>query len=505
MSANTDTLTCASGLSAGPLELTAWALHRGARAAILGGNGSGKSSLARLLAGALPVQRGKFERPAGTVVWVSQETQQALYEEELRRDESDLTDIPHDGTPVSELLMEITTDRDAIDAIAASLGLSGKLARGYRSLSSGEGRRVILARAILANPDLLILEEPFEGLDRISREQLRRDIFQHAAADTAVLLLLGHHDDIPPGTQQLGLLDRGRLVIWGEAGDVQANPDWQAAIELVAQPAPAVPGRRSEFQLPGWDRSKPLVELHRGTVRHGEALQFTNVDWTLRPGEHTQIAGPNGCGKSTLLHLVTGDHPQCYANDLTVFGFRRGSGESIWDIKRHIGYVSNDLHRNYRVQDNAITTVLSGLTDSIGLYEAVGDAEIHLAQEWLKVMGLSHRANDLFRALSAGEQRLILIARALIKQPPLLILDEPTQGLDDLNRFRMLTLIDRIIGGTDASPDTATTTLLFVSHREDERPTVIRDRLEFSPDRSGNALFTVSSVGDTPRTGCQSS
>lgn len=488
---NTDTLCSASQLSAGPIELTDWRLPEGARAVILGGNGSGKSSLARLLTGNLPIRQGQFNRPGGRVVWVSQETQQALYEEELRRDESDLTDVPHEGTPVIELLEEITGERAAIDDIAENLGLTAKLAQGYRSLSSGEGRRVVLARAILTKPELLILEEPFEGLDRDSREQLRHQIFNLVARETAVLLLLGHHDDIPASAQQLGLLARGHLVTWGSAEDVQANPDWQAAVDLVSQPPPAVPARRSEFQLPGWEVSKPLVELHHGTVRHGEALQFSGVDWTLQPGEHTQIAGPNGCGKSTLLHLITGDHPQCYANDLTVFGFRRGTGESIWDIKRHIGYVSNDLHRNYRVQDNAITTVLSGLTDSIGLYEAVGDAEIHLAQQWLNVIGLADRANDLFRALSAGEQRLILIARALIKQPPLLILDEPTQGLDDLNRFRMLTLIDRIIAGTDANAGTGTTTLLFVSHREDECPGVIQRRLVFAPEATGRARFAV--------------
>ncbi|MEX1058751.1 MAG: ATP-binding cassette domain-containing protein, partial [Natronospirillum sp.] len=269
-----------------------------------------------------------------------------------------------------------------------------------------------------------------------------------------------------------------------KAENVENHPDWLAATELMQAEPPALPPRQSEFQLPFWPEGTPLVELKNGRVAYGDSVQFTGVDWSFMPGEHSQIQGPNGCGKSTLLKLITGDHPQCYANDLTVFGHRRGSGESIWDIKKHIGYVSNDLHRDYRVAGNALTAVISGLTDSIGLYQGIGEHEAQLAHQWLHIVGLGHKAQTALRDLSTGEQRLVLIARALIKQPPLLILDEPTMGLDDLNRFRILAVVERILRD-------GPTTLLFVSHRADEQLALIQRQLVFVPAQDGTALYAL--------------
>jgi molybdate transport system ATP-binding protein len=219
-------------------------------------------------------------------------------------------------------------------------------------------------------------------------------------------------------------------------------------------------------------------------VQYDETYQFRDFNWQLMPGEHTQVAGPNGCGKSTLLGLITGDHPQCYRNNLNVLGFQRGQGESIWQIKKHLGYVSGTLHRDYRVSGNVLTAIVSGLTDSIGVYQAVGETEKELAMSWLKLIGLEGKWNSAFKQLSMGEQRLVLIARALIKQPPLIILDEPTQGLDDFNRFYVLSIVERIL-------ENGPTTLLFVSHRQDETLSCITKRLEFSKSDRENTLFAI--------------
>ncbi len=416
-------------------------------------------------------------RPA-RVHWLSLEQQQALYERELERDETDLTDVPDQGTPVRALLAEIDPDPEAVAATARLLGLTGLLERGYRLLSSGEGRRVMLGRALLEQPDLLLLEEPFEGLDAGAHAELARALGELAATGWRLVLLVGQRQDIADWATHIALLDHGRLALTGLAEDIRNHPDWQAATELMQAPAPELPPRQSEFQLSHWPPEEPLVRLLNGRVAYGDTLQFEGFDWALYPGEHTQIMGPNGCGKSTLLKLVTGDHPQCYANDLTVFGYRRGSGESIWDIKKHLGYVSTDLQRDYRVAGNVVTAVISGLTDSIGLYQATGQKELDLALQWLDCVGLADKARQPLRGLSSGEQRLVLIARALIKQPPLLILDEPTLGLDDLNRFRVLAVVERLLRD-------GPTTLLFVSHRQDEQLALIRRHLVFQPAKLG--------------------
>lgn len=466
------------------LHLADWTLLRDERWVVLGGNGSGKSTLARLLCDELRPASGTLRDRPESVHWLSLENQQALYERELYRDDTDLTDHIDPGTAVSALMEEITPWSARHDELVVTLGMKTLLDRGYRLLSSGEGRKVMLARAVLEQPDLLLLDEPYEGLDPKARHDLEQALGQLAEQGQWLMLLINQRQDIPDWASHLALLDRGRLVLNGAANTVQSHPDWQAALAFTRADALTLPPRQSAFQLPDWPGDKPLVDLQQGKVEYATGVQFNGLNWQLMAGEHTQIIGPNGCGKSTLLSLVSGDHPQCYANHLTVFGYRRGRGETIWDIKKHLGLVSGALHRDYRVAGNVITAVVSGLTDSIGVYSSTGAEEAHLAHQWLELLGLDHRARDAFRSLSTGEQRLVLIARALIKQPPLLILDEPTQGLDDVNRFRVLAAMESIL-------DTGPTTLLFVSHREDEHPALIKTRLQFEADNSGEALYNV--------------
>jgi molybdate transport system ATP-binding protein len=204
-----------------------------------------------------------------------------------------------------------------------------------------------------------------------------------------------------------------------------------------------------------------LVKLRAGHVSYGETLIFQNIDLSVTKGSHTLVTGANGSGKSTLLNLITGDHPQCYGNDLQVFGHQRGSGETIWEIKKHIGLVSPGLHRDHRVPGSALHIVLGGFFDSIGLYADVSLIQIQHAKQWLALVGLTALVNTPFKHLSYGEQRLVLIARALVKQPLLLILDEPTQGLDEVNRHRVMYFLEHLSSQTQ-------TTIIMASHRMDE-------------------------------------
>ena len=231
-----------------------------------------------------------------------------------------------------------------------------------------------------------------------------------------------------------------------------------------------MPGVDPAIDLPPLDAEAPLVRLTGATVRYTDNTVFENLDWTIEPNEHWQVTGPNGSGKTCLLSLITGDHPQCYTNDIEVFGFQRGTGESIWQIKQYIGYVSTALQWEYRVSTSLRNVIISGFYDSIGLYTKSTDTQKAIADEWLAVLGMADRSDEPFNKMSFGEQRLALIARAMVKHPPLLILDEPCLGLDDMNRQLVLALIERIC-------QTNETTVLYVNHREEDRISGIDNHL----------------------------
>jgi molybdate transport system ATP-binding protein len=251
------------------------------------------------------------------------------------------------------------------------------------------------------------------------------------------------------------VIDRGAIVFrggaegWAEHDLTQPRPHGAPPVDLGSFYEPLDPGA-------------PLVELKRGTVRYGDFTVFEGLDFCVRPGEHTLIEGPNGSGKSTLLEMICGDHPQGYSNDLTLFGRRRGSGETVWDIKKNVGLVSPKLHRDYRVGGSVEDAIVSGLFDSIGVYREREPSHRARALRWLSWLALDVAPDHAFRALSFGEQRLTLIARAAIKVPPLVVLDEPTAGLDADNQARVLELIESLCSQER-------TTVLFVTHRKDER------------------------------------
>lgn len=207
------------------------------------------------------------------------------------------------------------------------------------------------------------------------------------------------------------------------------------------------------------------------TVQYGKTVVLKNLNWTVRRGENWAITGPNGAGKTTLLSLITGDNLQAYANEIYLFGRRRGTGESIWEIRQQIGIISPELQIAYRKQINAAQVVVSGFFDSVGLYRRSTPEQWETAREWMEILSISHKAESPFDQLSCGEQRMVLLARAAVKLPLLLILDEPCQGLDPSNRQKILELTEFIGRHTRAH-------LLYVSHHPEEIPACVSKTLE---------------------------
>ncbi len=331
-------------------------------------------------------------------------------------------------------------------------------------LSSGELRKFKLASTLFSEPRVLIMDNPFIGLDADTRDQLK-DLLKTLASERAlqIILVLSKSDDIP---------DFITHVV--EVKDRKVGPKVSKDQYFAHRPATPAHILSSSLEqaivdLPVSDReyhAEEVVHMNKVRIQYGERIILKDLDWTVLNGERWALSGQNGAGKSTLLSLVCADNPQSYACDIALFGNPRGSGESIWDIKKHIGYVSPELHRSYQRDLPAIRIVASGLMDSVGLYVKPKEEDMDKCRFWMKVFGLEGMEDKGFLKLSSGEQRLVLLARAFVKDPELLILDEPLHGLDNTNRQ----LVKEVI---NAFCRRANKTMIMVTHYQEELPSCI--------------------------------
>ncbi|MCB5161148.1 molybdate ABC transporter ATP-binding protein ModF [Marinomonas algarum] len=437
-----------------------WTLEPNQHWVITGTNGSGKSALAAVLAGVGKIEAGDVLGLPKKVGLVSFEAQAELIAQELKKDDADIMDVISVGTPVHEMIFEYCVDTELARDLVEKFGLTGLLDRAFRKLSTGETRKVMLIRALANEPDLLILDEPFDGLDAATLTMLQNHL-AGLVTTTPMVLVLNRFDEMPDFITHVAYMSEGRLAHAIDKQDPHAYQELYQLLHLKTTHLNIPPADNSNA-LPTLDPKHPLVKLHQATIKYGDTIIVDKLDWTIEQGQHWQLSGPNGSGKTGVLSLITGDHPQCYTNDIFVFGFQRGNGESIWQIKQFIGYVSTSLQWEYRVSTSCRNVILSGFYDSIGMYSKANDNQKKIANEWLALLGMTQRADQPFNKLSYGDQRLLLIARAMVKHPPLLILDEPCLGLDDINRQLVLALIEKICQGKQ-------TTVLYVNHHAEDQ------------------------------------
>lgn len=433
-----------------------WTLSSGQHWAITGPNGSGKSALAATLSGEGEVLSGAIVGSLPRIAVVSFEAQAALIEAERKKDDADLLDVISDGTSIQELLAQTSVNQPLLERLVSAFGVQHLLERGFRKLSSGETRKVLLMRALASNAELLILDEPFEGLDVASCTFLGT-LLSEFSTTHRLIMVLNRFDEIPDFITDIAYTDSGRLLHTVSRTDTDAVADLSKLLHLSTTNL-EIPHADNKPKRPNLGAGEPLVRLRNAKVAYADKVIFERLDWAIEVGSHWQVTGPNGSGKTCLLNLITGDHPQCYINDILVFGMQRGNGESIWDIKQYIGYVSSALQWEYKVSVSVRNAIISGFYDSIGIYQKYTDVQKQIADDWLALLGMGDWADRPFNQLSFGDQRLILIARAMVKHPPLMILDEPCLGLDDLNRQMVLALIEKICAGSE-------TTVLYVNHR----------------------------------------
>ncbi|MDE5571991.1 MAG: ATP-binding cassette domain-containing protein [Prevotella sp.] len=383
-------------------------------------------------------------------------------------------DIDHETPTVGELLErayqlagdDTTERRELQQQLYRLFHMEEFLDKYVITLSSGELRKFQLTKTLFANPRLLIMDNPFIGLDAETRDQLKALLLTLAQErDMEVMLVLSKTDDIP---------DFVSKVI-----EIEGNKEYSNAAAYYAQQQPVPPHmlndekRQAILSLPYHDNDydcQTVVDMKEVSIRYGERTILKDLNWTVRNGERWALSGQNGSGKSTLLSLVCADNPQSYACDITLFDRPRGSGESIWDIKKHIGYVSPEMHRSYKRDLPAIRVVASGLMETIGLYAVPNPQDYERCRWWLDIFGIGHLAERRFLQLSSGEQRLVLLARAFVKDPQLLILDEPLHGLDLWNRRLAKDIIETFCQRRNK-------TMIMVTHYEAELPAGITNKL----------------------------
>ena len=432
-----------------------WKLEPGQVWAIMGCSGSGKSALAAALTGAGDITAGSVKGIVSNAGIVSLESQAALIERERRRDDSDITDKVSNGTPVREMLDEVSVDPQLLARLIRLLKLEVLLDRGFRKLSTGETRKLLLTRALCSRPEMLVIDAPFEGLDA-QTVPLISEILQQISGQLPMLLVINRFDELPEFVSHIALLAKGHLSATIATNDKPAMELLSQLLHLSTTDI-EIPDAIAAEAPPPLNPNEPLVNIRNASIRYTDNLVFEHLNWRIEAGQHWQLTGPNGSGKTCLLNLITGDHPQCYVNDIFVCGYQRGNGESIWDIKQHIGYVSSALQWDYRVSISCKNVIISGFYDSIGLYTRATDLQKEVAMSWLGILGFEDQSTRPFNQFSYGDQRLLLICRAMVKHPHLLILDEPCFGLDDMNRQLVLALIEKICAGSE-------TTVIYVNH-----------------------------------------
>jgi len=475
---------------------------------ITGENGSGKSAIAQALSGGLAVRsrnasnaENQLPDPA-SVALISFERQRDVVFDERYHDDGEFMEGGTDpGTSARDFILGRKRGRAAapvaalparLEELVQRLGIEPVLERGLKYLSTGEIRKVLLCRELLREPAWLVFDEPYEGLDRATRLVLAAEIERLVNGSlvsgdaTRVLIITDRYEHVPRGTTHVLHIEDRKVAFAGPRTEFEAREvprelrglgsdeaeSFERALAATLEQRAAARAADPTSNVPG----SLLVAMRNVTVSYAERRVLDRLNLEIARGEHTLVRGPNGCGKTTLLNLINGDNPQLYANDISICGMKRGSGESIWDVKKKLGQVSYALHVEYayRCQANLIECVLSGFYDSIGLYQEPGFSEIHAAERWLKVVGLLAKRAEPFTQLSYGEQRVALILRAVIKQPPLLILDEPCHGLDPRHRSEVLAIADYIGNHSDS-------TLLYVTHDPQEQLGCTRQIFEFDP------------------------
>jgi molybdate transport system ATP-binding protein len=446
-----------------------WAVNPGENWLLCGVSGSGKTTLAKAIAGLIPSNgairinyRPKSALPALTHYVAN------WYQFKDLEGESNFYYQQRYNSQATKVTATVKAELEdyghkhqlsfhEVENVLEALGFSGLLNSALIQLSSGEHKKLQLVKAIWLKPQLLILDQPYNGLDKLSRQNLNV-LLEEISKEGSQLILISNDTDLPATINRFAEIKDGNLQ------EIAAHERRFNAQEKVHKPIPAFLS-----ELPRSSVSNSVIDMIDVNISYAEKQVLKNINWKVEKGEKWLLQGHNGSGKSTLLSLICGDHPQAYSNNFSLFGNKRGTGESIWEIKERIGLISPELHWYFDASATVWQSIASGFYDSSGLFCNPGATKNAQVDELMDYFELTEYKNVLMQELPLGKQRLALLARTIIKNPELLILDEPCQGLDQQQTQHFNTLVDELCSNG--------TTLIYVGHFESQIPGCIERRI----------------------------
>ena len=351
------------------------------------------------------------------------------------------------------LFSSITIDRMINDELRHDqILVHTKENESLQTMSSGQQKRALLAYLIAQQPDYIVLDDVYSNVDVATQQHITNTLSKLSEQILLIQLFFRKRDLLPCIDVVYQLNEKNEIV------SAQVVDEFRKTSS-----SPAL--KPHEFKLPtlyseNHNNLETLVELHSVSAKYGDKQVLSDINWTIHKGEFWQLTGPNGAGKSTLISMITGDNPKAYGQNMILFGRKKGSGETIWDIKRQIGYFTPTMIQQFTRTESVENMIISGLNDSVGLYTIPTDIQKDISKSWLQMLGPSFR-NKNFQQLSLGQQRMVMVARAMVKHPPLLILDEPTIELDDENSRLFIDMVKAIAAEKQMA-------IVYVSHRAEE-------------------------------------
>ncbi len=459
-------------------------LIKGRHWAVIGNSGSGKSTFLDAVAGKAAISGGTVsfpclddylrENPVGDSLFNRFRLISYVSSRHNFRNHSNTSDFYYqqrfnsmdseDSDTVEQYLLTISSDRKEghwnIRNVTERLQLQSLLDKELIKLSNGETKRLRLAAALIKNPLILLLDNPLTGLDSATRKEFD-GLLADIASSGVTIVMATSPDEIPDIITDIAFLEAGK-----KCRKISKSAFNVKDLQCMQYPQIDVRELDSLLSVQQMAEYKFILRMEDVSIKYGDKTILDHVSWEVKQGDHWALTGANGAGKSTLLSLINGDNPQAFANDIVLFDKPKGSGESIWDIKKRIGFVSPELFQYFPMDNVCMQVIESGFYDTLGLFRKPSASKSALCLRWMALLGIERYATTLFKNVPVSIQRLCLLARALVKNPPLLIFDEPCQGLDNEQQNRFKYLVDEICRRGKV-------TLIYVSHYEHEYPECI--------------------------------
>jgi molybdate transport system ATP-binding protein len=459
------------------LENVTWTIRPGEHWVLAGGNGAGKTQLLKLLAGAVwPTPTGREVRhyhwrgelwpgPFGVqdeIGYVGPERQ-----DKYERYGWNHTVEQVVGTGLYRTDIPLNTlepgDRRRIGTLLRLLSVEQLAARRFLTLSYGERRLVLLARALASRPKLLLLDELLNGLDEINRARAVRWLEQSQRSSLPWVLATHRVEDVPRSATHALVLERGRVVY---RGALRRAPLKRWLNEEHDDPRHVVVAKAR----PRVRKHAYLVRLSNASVYLDEHPALRKISLEVRPGECWVIHGRNGSGKTTVLRTLYGDHGVAIGGRIERVGIE--PGVPLESFKRRVGLVAPHLQADHPQHLTVAEVVQSGRYSSIGLNDPPTAADRAGARRSLAFFGLTELAERTLRELSYGQLRRVLFARAWVRHPDLLLLDEPFSGVDGPTR--------RILRGHVEAMVADGATVVMATHHRPEWPACVTHELELA-------------------------